>query len=941
MTLRLIVGRANIGKTGAALQAVRDARASGLNPVLILPSQPDVQRAADELSKASPLGFRVQTFDAFLGDAWNQRGDGRIIISSAARGLLAASAARRSGVSSGMGELAAVCAGTLAQQCGEAWRDREPVIAGPGSRLACTILEYRDSLRGLGLIEREEAAYAMAAISDPNPAPLVIHRFIDFAPWQERLILGLARSREVIVTLTWEDGFAPTSALDQLVVRLSGQVVVTEGELFQTKPELAVVANGLFSNPSGSDFGGAVRFSLAEGYEAEAHRIAEEVGLAVTEYGSSDTHTSIAVVFRQPERHYRFLREAFEEAGIDAEFDVRLPLGSTAFGAAILSFLRFVLTGDRDPLLAVVKSPFAGCTREMAVALDRDWRKQGVTDPGVLINDIGRASKELQSVLRGARSMAGVGIDASVAAGLASLVSRLFVLGYGRGMADAVPVDDASAHAAAVRVLGEVALLNDADLTLRDVVDALRGAVVTTPVEERPGVVQVTAVDRIRGRRYDTVIIGGLNTDEFPAAPAEHLLPGSSVARVLESFGGTGEPPRGGEYEQLLFYTALTRAQHRVVLSARTADSDGDPAGVSPLFEDVADFYRPENDSEAHPEHQFRALSQPPRATGLTTQREELRAGAAAGDDLRSYGALWRSRRRLSGLDEDSSLEWLTSSDVYSPSALEVYLECPYRWFYTRAVRPGVLEVQFDARNQGSFAHEVLARTYSALGELDAKRVTEENKRAVTELARTQWQLVDQEQGLPANVLERSQRRVTLAWVEKVIERDASFALGFAPSRLEWSFGREDDEPLDLGGFRMRGIVDRVDVDDAGHAVVIDYKRSGGPSAADILKKRKIQVPLYFEAVRRALGLEPVAGLYRGLQSGADRGLILAESEISGAFIRTDIRCRVEYDSIIEGALELAHEAVAGIRSGSIGQTPNNPDSCSRCEALAVCGGAR
>ncbi len=941
MTLRLIVGRANIGKTGAALQAMRDARAAGLDPVLILPSQPDVQRAADELSGDNPLGFRVQTFDAFLGDAWNQFGDGRTIISGAARGLLAASAARRSGASSGMGDLAAVCASTLAQQCGESWRDSEPDINGPGGRLAHTILLYRDSLRELGLIEREEAAHAMAAVSEPSPSPLVIHRFIDFAPWQERLILGLSGSREVIVTLTWEDEFAPTIALDPLVSRLSGEVVVTEGELFHTKPELAIVANGLFSNPSGASADGSVRFSLAEGYEAEAHRIAEEVELAMEEYVISGTQTSIAVVFRQPERHYRFLREAFSEAGIDAEFDVRLPLGSTAFGAALLSVLRFILNGDRDLLLAVVKSPFGGCDRETAVALDREWRKRGVTDPGVLINDIGRVSRELQSVLRGARDATRGGVDATVSASLASIVSRLFVLGYGRGMVDVVEVDDALAHAAAVRVLEDVARLSDPSLLLQDVVDALQSAVVTAPVEERPGVVQVTAVDRIRGRRYDTVIIGGLNTDEFPAVPAEHLLPGSLVARVLEAFGGTGEQPRGGAYEQLLFYTALTRAQHRLVLSARTADSDGDPAGVSPLFEDVADFYRPVNDPEARPEHQFRALSQPPRAVGPTTQREELRARAEAGEDRRSQGALWRSRRRLSGLDEDSSLEWLTSSDVYSPSALEVYLECPYQWFYTRAVRPGALESQFDARTQGSFAHEVLARTYSALGELSAQRVTEENYRSVVELARAQWHLVDQEQGLASNVLERSQRRVTLAWAEKVIAHDSSFALGYAPSRLEWSFGLGDDDPLDLGGFRMRGIVDRVDVDDAGHAIVIDYKRSGGPSAADILKKRKIQVPLYFEAVKRALGLEPVAGLYRGLQSCADRGLILADSDISGAFTRTDIKCRAEFDSIVEGALELAHEAVAGIRSGSIGQTPNNPDSCARCAALAVCGGAR
>ena len=220
-------------------------------------------------------------------------------------------------------------------------------------------------------------------------------------------------------------------------------------------------------------------------------------------------------------------------------------------------------------------------------------------------------------------------------------------------------------------------------------------------------------------------------------------------------------------------------------------------------------------------------------------------------------------------------------------------------------------------------------------------RVTPENAEATIRLAGTVWQAIDSEYGPPANVMERSQRRVTLQWIERSLAYDATFALGYAPTNLEWSFGFGEEEPLDLGGFRLRGVVDRVDTDGAGHAIVIDYKRSGGQSAEHILKKRKIQVPLYFEAVRQGLGLRPVAGLYRGLQPCVDRGLVRADSYLTGKFTKTDIRCREEFDAIVEGALQLAREAVAGIRSGSIEQKPLNPESCLKCPALAVCGGAR
>ena len=81
MTLRLITGAANAGKTGLAYAALKEQLAAGLRPVLLLPSGPDTERALAELSAGSPTGLRCMTFDRYIGDAWDQFGDGRAIIS--------------------------------------------------------------------------------------------------------------------------------------------------------------------------------------------------------------------------------------------------------------------------------------------------------------------------------------------------------------------------------------------------------------------------------------------------------------------------------------------------------------------------------------------------------------------------------------------------------------------------------------------------------------------------------------------------------------------------------------------------------------------------------------------------------------------------------------------------------------------------------------------
>ena len=943
MALRLVVGRTNTGKTRIALGLMRDAHSSGREPVLVLPSQPDVLRAADELAKQDALGFRVTTFDSYLEDAWARCGDGRSIIKGPTRQLLVNSAARRADSGSGTGDLALSCVTVLAGQLGEGWRSSSPSVAGAGARLAQTILVYRDALDRLGLVEREEAAHALAAMPGLPGDPLVVHRFIDFSPWQERLLVGASATREVLVTLPWEADYAPTAALDALVGRLSIAPEVVEGPMFHTKQELSLLADRLFSEVTPIPAEDAVRFSFAEGYEAEAHRIAEEVRCAMAVFDSRGSESSIAVVFRHPERHFRCLKEAFDEAGIEAEYDIRLPLGSTTFGAAILSLLGFMVSGDRDLLLSLLKSPYCDGGREEVLDLERSWRAEGTTGRIALVDSMWRASKSLQRVVRLAEKATQAEMDAAAARTLSEAVGALLVIGYGRdSLADAIVKEDAAAHATIQRLLTQVAAINDGAIQIQDVIDVLRRSVVTTNAMDKPGVVQVTAVDRVRGRRYDTVIIGGLNTDEFPAVPPESMLPGSAVAAVVEKFGGSGEPPKGVEHEQLLFYMALTRAQQRLVLSTRTADSDGTPAGVSHLFETVADFCRVDPD-DARPPAQERALSQTPRLSDAATPRERLRAEAAEVNpsSARSLAARWRSRSRVAAIREQRSLERLSGAAAYSPSALETYLECPYLWFFSRAIGARTLESEFDAREQGTMAHDVLSRTYERFFEQDHDRVTPETLERAQAIARTVWDEISEQAGEPATVFERSERRATLRWATRILEDDAAFAPGFKPTHMEWAFGTDGDEPVDIGGLVLRGRIDRIDVDEANRAVIIDYKRTSGPSADDILKNRKIQVPLYLEAVRVKLGLRPVAGIFRGLRTRNDRGLILSDVPLADHMGARDLKEQSEFDAIVEASLELARGAVAGIRDGRIEQAPRDPASCVTCRARAVCGGAR
>jgi ATP-dependent helicase/nuclease subunit B len=363
---------------------------------------------------------------------------------------------------------------------------------------------------------------------------------------------------------------------------------------------------------------------------------------------------------------------------------------------------------------------------------------------------------------------------------------------------------------------------------------------------------------------------------------------------------------------------------------------------VSALFEAVADFYRTPGE-DSRPPYKFRALSQTPTNSALATSREVLRANAQSDlvSDQRSLAARWRGAQRVAGLRAQAALERLAGATAYSPSAIEAYLRCPYAWFHSNTIRAQTLETEFDAREQGSLAHEILARAYASMLSAGVPRVTERSLDLALEAVQFAWDGIVSELGEAQNVLELSERRATLAWATRIVEDDAMFAEGFCPRHMEWGFGPGSEHSVDLGGFSLRGRIDRVDVDATGRAIVIDYKRATGPTAAEIIGKRRIQVPLYMEAVRLGLGLEPVAGVYRGLRKRSDRGLLLADAGITGAFTRTDVKDETEFRSIVEEALALARDAVARMREGRIEQAPHDPASCRTCSALSVCGGSR
>ncbi|HET6350623.1 MAG TPA: PD-(D/E)XK nuclease family protein [Coriobacteriia bacterium] len=925
MPLELIVGRANTGKTGAAYDAIRNALKDGQMPVLVVPSLPDLERARHDFSREPSLGLTIRTFDQFVGELWAERGDGRTIIAPATKSLLLMAALRAAGLDGGYRRAATVLIDSLSDQTGTGWRERIPTRAG---KLESALTRYVAELEGRGLLGEAEAARTLAASGDLPSSPVVFNRFDDFTTSQVALVKALAQRSSVSVTLTWDEGFAPTAALDALVAELAADTVtrLSTGP-YNTPDELRKVSDALFGAALTLEPAGPVIMGAAEGESAQANLVVDAVEEALRDGVPSDR---IVVALRSPNRHYRHLRRALADAAIEADFDVDLKLVDTAFGSAVTEALAAALHTDANAAMAALRTPYSGLDAEAARRLEARVRRAGLDSAfgGTALHQgvLGVMTKEVVQLQRGTGSWGR----------LSEAVDSMYSQAW-RGRLDTEGQQTLDARALReIHAAFEAAEAAGRDSDMADVLAMLQEATIHTGGRGGAGV-RVLPVTRLRGLRFDTVVVAGLNSGEFPAVPDETGLPGSRMHELVTDMGGSGVRRHGEEFEDLLFYETITRATRRVVLIGQIADDDGEDTALSALWEQIADFYAPARETlEDIPGLRYRALALAPNAEGRG--REPLQAMARAKDtgDERVAAAV----RRASGRPARLSLA-ASGLEILSASQIETYLSCPYRWFFDRAVGATELETAFDAKQEGSLAHALLKATYDAMLTAGHKSITPMNlPEALRRLdeAVTEQAVGARYDGLAARVGTQMARR----WAARILEQDAEDASGFVPWAFEYAFGLEND-PVDFGVFGLRGMVDRIDTDSRGHALVTDYKRSAksGLNGEALIERRAIQVLLYMEAVERSTDLTPVAGVYRGLKQDRMTGVVDQATDAAPLLDRK--KAGVDADTLAElrkAAVTLSAEAVEGMRAGQIRPAPINKDACAFCGARAVCGEA-
>ena len=966
----------------------RGAKKGGsVNPdIVLLPSFAQVEDWRKRHAAAGGGGLfacTVTTFNAWIADLWELHGDGRAIADTLQRQMVMQAAfeqlSRESGqqlgtafspeeeakglpdadddgaltVSPGVVKLASQC---VREAAGVPVFERAVACAAGGD--APQGLSAREAVLLAGVARCYRLLSSAGLVEVGQAAAYLAERARSVFPRRMRVLMTLAAPPD------WRM-HAFFDACDMLELQV----------------EEAPGAQGVARLADGVE----LRFGYPSGRYAQPGLVADLVREAIGQRGeTAGLSGDVVVTAKDPLALYKQIEQELARMGAVPCVQAQVPFTSTDFGRRFMALARTMNdeTWSKEDLSDAVVPPFSGFGKAEALQVDKELRANRLAERDESLAALCAASdtfSQLEELASDPQADVLLGVFEQIAFSLPgrSEAWRIEQLAAASAVRSCTVVARAvgASMKACMRVLEDVVVTVSYEgvrLWSKGAEDAPERAGKVCAGDEGESRVPVRVIvttqavaAQMGNGACAQLILCDLTSEDYPVADRD------DAAATL--FVKLGLRP----VDTMLARTRRMFASLQALPTARMtclrplSDWDGNPTYPAAMLQELVDAYLPEG---AEQDDLDELYGVPEAFLSTMVQRgEELlfaNAGAVAADVVQPQigavesgvlGDMPEACVPKVALSRRLSEEGFAAGFSPSPSQVETYLECPYKWFAERRINLEMLDEGFGALERGSFCHKVLQRFYRAFDEQGFKKVTPDNIGHAREIMRA---LADDEERVQREMEPGSGRYVAADQIEwrdlqaskrqlvEYLDFEAEFLPTFHPAYLEYEISPQAG--VTYAGHPFMGIVDRIDVDDEGHAVIVDYKGSVG-AAHEIAGKGphdpgKVQTRMYARAVERALGLRVVGALYvsygkkRGC-AGAFDGGVLETAYLPG--MRVDhCSCALEgpissesledfsqlpFPAMLDATEDLVAQAMASMQAGRVQPQPASPDACTYC----------
>ena len=844
-----------------------------------------------------------------------------------------------------------------------------PVAGFPGFPRALTDTFEELRLNGVAperLRECGRSGPDLALLLRAYNAELAARRFADHA-MRVSLAREAALSPFAVVTLD----LAPRTRLERELLqrvlaaasnRLSLQLDAAGDELVRVEP-------------------GSVEVFSTSGEALECVEIARRIHGAAAEGVPFD---EIAILLRSPERHQPLVAEALRRAGIPAHF-TRGILRPDAAGRAFIALLycaeegltasRFAEYLSLGQTPAEEEPPTPAVWERLLVdaavigGADRwETRLRGLRQEFHRRYELEQDAAERERLERRIGSLENLERLALPAIGRLAALPRRALWGEWIEALIRLAEEELAESERVVALLEELEPMADiGPVSLDEVLrvlgprlNSLRGA----PKEERYGRVWVSGIEEARGLSFRRVFVPGVNEGLFPRPPAEDPLLLEAQRRelgielraedteLLRIVAACAAERMAISFSRLDLLTGRERVPSFYAFTAHRAAGGGDldvrefEARARSATGTRIGWPAPPEAADAIDDAEFDLATLAPLTKGAGQYLKRLPGRAV--DSLRLRWARWHKPWKpadglmVEEIGSDVMAPYRLAARAWSPSALQQYARCPYRFALhgIHGLRPAEQPAgiqRMDPSTRGRLYHEIQFELMRDLAERGGLPVTAANL----------GEALERLEAAIGTVTERAERELAPAipqiWRSEIqglradlrgwLQQRAAMEADWTPQYFELSFGLRDPsgrdprsrpEPVELsGGVCLRGSIDLVERHTSGVVRVVDHKtgRVPEPRPEMVGGGELLQPALYAMAAEQILG-EPVSfgRLYY--------------STIAQNFAAVDVPLN---EWARRRAEQVLHTIDDAIRDGMLPAAPRK-DGCKRCEYLPVCG---